>query len=70
MIISTDTILGGIDMKELLIGMGIGFVLGAITCKVNKPLADVVDKGVDKGKEIVEDIKDEIRSQAKKKENN
>ncbi len=55
-------------MKELLIGMGIGFVIGAVTCKTNKPFADAVDKGVDKGKEIVEDIKDEIKSQAKKKQ--
>ena len=55
-------------MKELLIGMGIGFVIGAVTCKTNKPFAEAVDKGVNKGKEIVEDIKDEIQSQAKKKQ--
>lgn len=56
---------GGL-MKELLIGMGIGFVVGAITCKTNKPIADTVEKGVEKGKEIIEDIKDEIDSQSKK----
>lgn len=56
-------------MKELLIGMGIGFVLGAITCKCNKPFADTVEKGVDKGREIIEDIKDEIQSTQKKKQN-
>ena len=55
-------------MKELLIGMGLGFVVGAITCKTNKPFSDAVDKGVDKGKEIMEDIKDEIKSQTKKKQ--
>ena len=55
-------------MKELLIGMGIGFVIGAVTCKTNKHFAEAVDKGVNKGKEIVEDIKDEIQSQAKKKQ--
>ncbi len=60
-----NTNFGGI-MKELLIGMGIGFVVGAITCKTNKPLADTVEKGVEKGKEIIEDIKDEIETQAKK----
>lgn len=55
-------------MKELLIGMGIGFVVGAVTCKANKPFAEAVDKGVEKSKEIVEDIKDEIKSQTKKKQ--
>lgn len=53
-------------MKELLIGMGIGFVVGCIACKTNKPLADAVENGVDKGKEIVEDIKDEVKSQMQK----
>jgi len=55
-------------MKELLIGMGIGFMIGAITCKTNKPFAEAVDKGVEKGKEIMDDIKDEIKSQSKKKQ--
>lgn len=55
-------------MKELLIGMGIGFMLGAITCKTCKPFSNAMQKGVEKGKEIVEDIKDEIQAQAKKKE--
>ena len=53
-------------MKELLIGMGIGFMLGAITCKTCKPFSNVMEKG----KEIVEDIKDEIQQANKKKENN
>ena len=53
-------------MKELLIGMGIGFVVGAVMCKCNKPVADTVEKTVEKGKEIVEDIKDEVKSQTKK----
>lgn len=56
-------------MKELLIGMGIGFITGAIVCKTCKPFSNTVEKGVEKGREIVEDIKDEIQSQAKKKEN-
>ncbi len=55
-------------MKELLIGMGIGFVVGSIVCKTNKPFAEAVDKGVEKSKEIMDDIKDEIKSQAKKKQ--
>ena len=54
-------------MKELLIGMGLGFVVGAITCKLNKPFSDTVEKGVEKGKEIVEDIKDEVETQVNKK---
>ena len=54
-------------MKELLIGMGIGFVVGAITCKTCRPFSQTVEKGVEKGKEIVEDIKDEIKSQSKQK---
>ena len=53
-------------MKELLIGMGIGFVVGAVVCKANKPFADTVEKGVEKGKEIIEDIKDEIETQTQK----
>jgi len=48
--------------------MGIGFMIGAITCKTNKPFAEAVDKGVEKGKEIMDDIKDEIKSQSKKKQ--
>ena len=57
-------------MKELLIGMGLGFVTGAIVCKLNKPFSDTVEKGVEKGKEIVEDIKDEVQTQARKQKQN
>lgn len=53
-------------MKDLLVGMGIGFVVGAITCKCNKPVADTVEKGVEKGKEIISDVADEIKTQTKK----
>ncbi|MBE5741363.1 MAG: hypothetical protein E7351_02425 [Clostridiales bacterium] len=53
-------------MKELLIGMGIGFVVGAIMVKTNKPFADKVEKCVEKGREIADDIKDEVKSQANK----
>lgn len=53
-------------MKELLIGMGLGFLVGAVVCKTNKPLADTVEKGVEKGKEIVGDISDEVKAQIKK----
>ena len=54
-------------MKEFLIGMGIGFVVGSIMVKTNKCYADTVGKGVEKGREIIEDIKDEVKSQPKEK---
>lgn len=53
-------------MKDLLIGMGIGIVVGAIICKTNKPVANCVEKTVEKGKEIIGDIKDEVKSQTNK----
>ena len=53
-------------MKELLIGMGMGFVIGAIICKTNKPVADYVERTVEKGKEIIGDIKDEVKTQTNK----
>lgn len=56
-------------MKELLIGMGIGFMAGAILTKTCKPFSNAVEKGVDKSKEIAEDIKEEIQSQTKRKDN-
>ena len=34
-------IVGGY-MKELLIGMGIGFVVGAVVCKVNKHIKKTI----------------------------
>ncbi len=53
-------------MKELLFGMGIGFVVGAVMCKTNKCVSDAVEKSVEKGKEIVTDIKDEVKTQTNK----
>lgn len=53
-------------VKELLIGMGIGFVVGAVMCKTNKPIADTIEKSVEKGKEIFTDLKEEITEQVKK----
>ena len=55
-------------MKELLIGMGLGFMIGAIMVRSNKDFAEKVDQGVEKGKEIISDIKDEMKSQPKKKQ--
>lgn len=53
-------------MKELLIGMGLGFMVGAIVVKTNKCFADKIEMGVEKGKEIIEDISDEIKTQTAK----
>ena len=54
-------------MKELLIGMGIGFIVGSIVTKTNKCYANAVENCVDKGKEIIEDIKDEVQQKPKEK---
>ena len=54
-------------MKELLIGMGLGFLVGAVMVKTNKPISNAVEKCVDKTKEIATDINNEIQSSAKKK---
>ncbi len=53
-------------MKELLIGMGLGFMVGAIAVKTNKCLADKVEMGVEKGREIIDDISNEIKTQSAK----
>ena len=52
-------------MKELLIGMGLGFIIGSVLVKTNKCYSNTVEKGVEKGKEIIEDIKDEVQQKAK-----
>ena len=56
-------------MKDLLIGMGIGFVIGAVMCKTNKSMANCVEKTVEKGKEIISDISDEVKTQTNKAKN-
>lgn len=56
-------------MKDLLIGMGLGFIVGAVVCKTNKPVAEYIEKGVEKGKEIITDIKDEMKTQSNKTKN-
>ena len=49
-------------MKDFLIGLGLGFTIGAIMVKSNKDVAKMAEKGkqaventVSKGKELVED---------------
>ena len=53
-------------MKDILIGMGIGFVVGAIACRTNKCVADTVEKTLEKSKEVIGDIKDEVKTQTNK----
>ena len=50
-------------MKDLLIGMGIGFLVGAVVVRTSKPFAEKIEQGVEKGKEIFTDIKDEVKTQ-------
>ncbi len=49
-------------MKEFLMGMGIGFVVGAIMVKSNKDLSNAVEKGkkavnqkIEEGKDFIEE---------------
>lgn len=49
-------------MKEFLIGMGIGFMVGAVMVKSNKDLSKAVEKGkqmveekIEEGKEFIEE---------------
>lgn len=49
-------------MKDFLVGMGIGFVVGAIMAKSNKDVSSAVEKGkkvveekVEEGKEFIEE---------------
>lgn len=49
-------------MKDFLIGVGIGFAVGAIMCKTCKPVAEAVQKGkklvekkVEEGKELIQE---------------
>lgn len=59
-------------MKDFLIGVGIGFAVGAIVCKTCKPVADAVQKGkklveekMEEGKEILQEKLPSKKSQPK-----
>ena len=59
-------------MKEILVGMGIGFVVGAMVVKSNKQLSQAVDKGkkvveeaIDQGMQMVEEKMNSTKKQAK-----
>jgi len=53
-------------MKDFLIGMGIGFMVGAIMVKSNKDLSKAVDKGKQMVEEKVEVVKDAIEDKVNK----
>ena len=60
-------------MKDFLIGVGIGFAVGAIMCKTCKPVADMVQKGkklvqekIEEGKEMPQEKAQEAKQTAKK----
>ena len=52
-------------MKEFLIGMGIGFVVGAVMVKSNKELSKAVEKGKQMVEEKVELIEENITKSKK-----
>lgn len=65
-------------MKEFLLGMGIGVVVGALVVKSNKEVASAIDKGkkmvdekIEEGKQFVEEniLKSKKKSPAKKQSN-
>ena len=47
-------------MKEFLIGMGIGFMVGAVMVKSNKDISKAVEKGKDMVEEKIEQGKEFI----------
>lgn len=60
-------------MKDFLIGLGIGFAVGAIMCKTCKPVSDMVQKAktvvqekLEEGKDLVQEKTQEAKQTAKK----
>lgn len=51
-------------MKDFLIGMGIGFAVGAILAKSNKTVGDTIDKG----KKMIEEKAEEIMPKKQSKQ--
>ena len=64
----TKTTMGG-NMKEFLIGMGIGFMVGAVMVKSNKDFSNAVEKGKDVVEEKIEQGKDFIEENIIKPKN-
>ena len=55
-------------MKDFLIGMGIGFVVGAVMVKSNKELSKTVEKSKQMVEDKVEMVKDAISDAKPKKQ--
>ncbi len=51
-------------MKDFLIGMGIGFVVGAVMVKSNKDLSKTIEKGKQMVEDKVEMVKDAIEQKS------
>lgn len=50
-------------MKEFLVGMGLGFMVGAIAVKSCKPMAELADKTKKAVKDKIDDMKSEQKSE-------
>lgn len=55
-------------MKDFLIGVGIGFAIGAVMCKTCKPVADAVQKGKKLVEEKMEDGKELLQEKLSPKQ--
>ena len=53
-------------MKDFLIGLGIGFAIGAVMVKSNKDLSKTVEKGKQMVEDKVEIVKDMISEKTQK----
>ena len=53
-------------MKDFLIGLGIGFAIGAVMVKSNKDLSKTVEKGKQMVEDKVEMVKDMISEKTQK----
>lgn len=56
-------------MKDFLIGLGIGFAVGAVMCKTCKPVSDMVQKGKNLVQEKIEEGKEAIIEKAQEAKN-
>ena len=63
-------------MKDFLIGVGIGFAVGAIMCKTCKPVSDMAQKAknlvqekLEEGTSLVQEKAQEAKQTAKKQSN-
>jgi len=52
-------------MKDFLIGVGIGFAVGAILCKTCKPVSDMAQKAKNLVQEKIEEGKEKVQEKTK-----